>query len=372
MQFDIEAGELARILTVVKGCIAPRSTLPIFQHVLVEATAGRVSVRASDATMEACASAPADVKEDGSAALPGTILHGIAKGLPKSALVTIEPDGSHFKVTSSRSSYKLGSLPADHFPIMQRLDGVEFAIPAADLKGLLDATLPSVGNDERYYLRGVYLHIIESNERRLVAVSTDGHCLTRIDMLMPEGGEGIPNVIIPTATVNELSAFLGGVDGDVKVLVAPTRLSVSRPDCEIVSKLIDGEYPAYDRFIPPLNGALATVRSDVMIEAVERAKIVLASSTEKGHSVGLAHTDSGITILAGGKRGHVEEATERVDATANEPWPEFGVSAALLSQTLKLFDGADVDIQQAHPNAPILFTSPAKPALTCVVMPMRR
>ena len=76
---------------------------------------------------------------------------------------------------------------------------------SADLQSLIDNTKFSISSEEtRYYLNGIYLH--QNNEKKDVfkAVATDGHRLAQVEMILPEGADGMPSIIIPRKTVGEL------------------------------------------------------------------------------------------------------------------------------------------------------------------------
>lgn len=371
MKITVEAGKLASVLDYVRGCVESRTTIPILRHVLITADAGRVTARASNLEVEAVASAPAEIAEGGAIAVPYEVLAGIARRLPKGANIDIAMDGNRVNVTSSRSNYKLGCLDAETFPIMERTGGVEFDISAETLRTMLDSTREFVSTEAtRFYLCGVYVEHVD-NPSRIVAVATDGHCISKHETEAPQGSEGMPGVIIPSATVKLLSGWLKDVDGDVHLIVSPTRIEARHATGEIVSKLIDGKFPDYHRVIPRKNGAAFSVPAYIIADATARAATVLASSLQASKGVGISRNGSGIVIGAGGRSGHSEEGTEHVEATILSEFPEFGVSHELLGQTLRLFGESEVEIQTDNPSSPILFTSKAKPEITAVVMPMR-
>jgi DNA polymerase III subunit beta len=79
MEFTLPAGALAHAVGLVKGCVPSRTTIPILNHVLIEASIGTIAVRGTNMDMFAKATSGADVGRDGAAALPGDVLHGIVK-----------------------------------------------------------------------------------------------------------------------------------------------------------------------------------------------------------------------------------------------------------------------------------------------------
>lgn len=371
MNFAMENGELARILGAVKGCIPAKSTMPILQHVLVEASAGKASVRGTCIDMEAWASAPADVKTDGIAAIPGDILHGLVRRLPKSSLATIDLSDGIATLTSGRASYRFNTLPVDAFPVVGDVDGLSFALPAADLKTLLDSTAPATANSAtRWYHRGIYLHTVERGELMLAAVATDDHRFAYREMPAPAGLADGFGVAVPAEAAREMVALLDSADGDISITVSESRIVLRVAGAELSASVLEGKYPNYRRVLPEPNGALLTVRPAGLIEAVERAAIVCAGLKEKATSVGLVPGLSGLGIIAG-TRGH-EEVNELIEADVHDRGGELGVSAAYLTQMLKLWPNVPIEVQSAGPGHPIMFWSKELPAYRQLIMPMKR
>jgi DNA polymerase-3 subunit beta len=372
MDFSMDAGELARILTVVKGCVPARSTMPVLQCVLVEASAGRVSVRGTCIDMEALASGGADVKVDGTAAIHADMLHGLAKRLPKAAVVTVTVEDDVATLTSAKANYKIRTLPADTFPVAKAPEGGTLSIPAADLKALLNVTISATNaNSQVQYHRGVYVHVIDGETLRLAVVGTDGHRLAYRDVPAPEAWRNLAGVTIPTASAQQILSLIEDAEGDVEITLSETRVMVRCNGSEISTAVLDCQYPDYTRFVPEPNGALVTVNTAQLIDAVERAIIVLTGDELKVPAVGLAPGLAGLGIVAG-KRGH-EVAGETLDAEVHERGAEVDVSANYLTQMLKLWpDGMPVEIQQEGPGSPILFWSKGDPTMRQVIMPMRR
>ena len=143
------------------------------------------------------------------------------------------------------------------------------------LRGLIDRTRFAISTEEtRYYLNGIYLHATEGRRRRVLrAVATDGHRLARVrGSPLPEGAAGMPGVIIPRKTVNELRKLLDEVTGPGGGRHCPTPASSSASATVLLtSKLIDGTFPEYERVIPRDNDKVLRVGKKDFSDAVARA-----------------------------------------------------------------------------------------------------
>ena len=119
---------------------------------------------------------------------------------------------------------------------------------------MIDNTKFAISLEEtRYYLNGIYIHQDEENKNFLKGVATDGHRLAQVKLKLPEGANGIPSIIIPRKTVNELRKLLEETDGDILVKVSKNKIKFTVNNCILTSKLIDGTFPDYQRVIPKEN-----------------------------------------------------------------------------------------------------------------------
>jgi DNA polymerase-3 subunit beta len=373
MNFALAAGDLASLLETVKGAINPRATLPILQHVLVEASAGRVAVRGSCIDREMACSAPADVKVDGTAAIRADMLHGLAKRLPKSAVVTVAVEGDIATVSSGKASYKLKTLPPDTFPTAAVPEGLRLSLPAADVATLFGDTLPATRPDSSItYERGVHLHTVGEQPVKLVAVGLDGHRLAYRELEVSDDWRSLGGITLPADAVRQIISMTEGAEAaPVEFTLSDARTVVRCGTAELSAAVLDCEYPDYTRVMPKPNGAFATVKPADLIDAVERAIIVLDGEAAKTPAVGLAAGDVGISVTAG-KRGH-EVADETLAASIHERGADLDINAAYLTGMLNLWpEGAEVEIQQAEPGHPVLLWSRAHPAYRQVILPMRR
>lgn len=370
MEFSLDAGALAEIMDAIKGVVPTRSTLPILGHVLVTASAGYISVRGSCIDREAECKSRADVAVDGIAAIRADMLHGLAKRLPKSAVVTVKIEGEIATVSSGKASYKVKCLPPDTFPLAARPDGRTFTLAAADASALFGDTLPATRADSAItYERGIYLHAVNG---KLVAVGLDGHRLAYREVDAPDEWQALAGLTLPVEAVRQILTMIEGAENEpVEFVLSETRAIVRCGHAELSTAVLDCEYPDYNRVMPKPNGAFATIKPADMIDAVERAIVVLDGAETKTPAVGIAAASGGINVTAG-KRGH-EVADEALDADVHEPGADLDINAAYLTQMLNLWpEGTEVEIQQAAPGHPVLLWSRSVPAYRQVILPMKR
>lgn len=197
---------------------------------------------------------------------------------------------------------------------------MEFLINSKDLKDLLNKNKNFMGNEEfRYYLNGLFLHI-DDNKEYLIGVATDGHRLSRVKMIAPQGSQNMPDVIIPRKTVLELSKLIKDIESDIKIefIEKGDILFFNSGTGELIihSKLVDGTFPDYRSVIPTVNNNVLRVNKkeisgklNAIVLRVPRKRGILATldiiggkTTIKTHDIslemGLIHYD-GVNLEIG-------------------------------------------------------------------------
>src|SRR5262249_51934065 len=137
--------------------------------------------------------------------------------------------------------------------------------------------------ETRYYLNGIYFHASQADGAPVLrSVSTDGHRLVRIELPQPDGAAGMPGVIVPRKTATEAVKLAEATEGDITVSVSTAKIRFAAGQTVLVSKLIDGTFPDYQRVIPANNSSIAAFDRAALISGVERVNTI---SSERGRAV---------------------------------------------------------------------------------------
>ena len=229
MKISIERAALLRSLAHVQSVVERRNAIPILSNVLIEASGASLRLNTTDMDISIVESTEASVAVAGATTTSVHTLHDIVRKLPEGAQVelALEEDGNRLALRAGRSSFRLSCLPREDFPAIEGDDlPHEFTMSADDLRTVIDRTRFAISTEEtRYYLNGIYWHAAkEQNGVKLLrAVATDGHRLARLEMPLPEGADGMPGVIVPRKTVNELHRLIGEGDAVVRIGLRKTR-----------------------------------------------------------------------------------------------------------------------------------------------------
>ena len=352
----VERADLLRALTATTKAVEARNTYPILANILLTATDDRLSVRGTDLDVEITTSCPARCVP-GATTVPAKTLLEIVRKFPDGAEVTMVLEGETLIVKAGRSRFQLSVLDPASFPDIS--DGTFWAAFEVDLAALFAPVAFAISTEETryYYLNGIYTHVTAGGALR--AVATDGHRLARHDGPQVAAGCIVAGAIVPRKTVALIPA------GVVKVELSDRKLRVTAGDTVLVSKLIEGTFPDYDRVTPKNNELLLTADRAQLLSALDRVSIVASERGGKGVRVS---TSPGSLLLSVTNPDH-GTATEDIPSDTEHTFA-IGYNASYLAEMLRTVTGPVVNFAWKDDGSPSLITGDNDNWLA-VLMPMR-
>ncbi len=373
MRLTIERSALLKALNHVQSVVERRNTIPILSNVLMAAQGDSLKLTATDLDIEISEAAPAEVERAGQTTAPANYLYDFVRKLPDGAAVKFDVSGDDPRlfISAGKSRLHLPILPAGDFPSMPS-DGFEtkFEIEPTELGRLIDKTRFAISTEEtRYYLNGIFFHTVAGNgsgDAMLRAVATDGHRLALADAGAPQGAQGMPGVIVPRKTINELKRLLDDAADLVEIAVSPQKIRFALGDAVLTSKLIDGSFPEYARVIPKSNSKKLKIDNKAFSEAVDRVATV---SAERSRSVRLALEKDKVTLTVNNPDAGV--ATEDLAADYGDEGMEIGFNARYLLDVAQQIEGEEALFELADSGSPTLVRDEADEKALYVLMPLR-
>ena len=371
MKLTIERGALLKSLGHVQNVVERRNTIPILSNVLLEAGSNALGLTATDMDLTIIERVPVSVGTGGAATVPAHTLHDIVRKLPEGSQVEIDGggEGGQATIRAGRSKFSLPTLPREDFPATAGGDlPHRFSLAAKDLRGLIDRSRFAISTEEtRYYLNGIYFHAAKAGGTDVLrGVATDGHRLARVEMEVPKGAAGMPGVIVPRKTVGEVRKLLDESDGSVDIELSDTRIRFATGNVTLVSKLIDGTFPDYERVIPTGNDKILNVPCKEFAHAVDRVSTI---STEKSRAIKLAVAKGVVTLSA--TSPDAGSATEEIEVEYKAAALEIGFNSRYLLDITEQITGAEARFLMADAGSPTLVRDGADESALYVLMPMR-
>jgi len=272
MKFCSNKDELLKVVQIVQSAINTKSTLPILSNILIETTETGTTLTATDFDIGIISTSPIKAQVPGSITVPAKKFSDIIKELPDKEIISVSVKKNNLIcIECGKSTFKMMGLPKEEFPQPPEFKNKEFVvIGQKKLKKMIHMTEFAVSNDEvRYVLNGT-LFTIKSTYIRLVA--TDGRCLAMIEekVQLPKTLE--KKFIVPEKAISEVDRILGE-EGDVKIFYSDNQVLFDIGHTKLVSRLIEGEFPNYEKVIPEEAKNKIVINKNAFLSALKRVAL---------------------------------------------------------------------------------------------------
>jgi len=371
MKITLERNHLLKSLGHVHRVVERRNTYPILANVLIKAEGAGIDLRATDLDIEVTENVAAMVGAPGTITVPAHTLYEIVRKLSDGAEVKLETDGSdQLAITSGRSRFHLACLSPDGFPDLKSgTFSHTFSMPAASLRELIERTQFAISNEEtRYYLNGIYMHTITAgSDQVLRAVATDGHRMARAETSAPQGADGMPGIIVPRKTVTEVQKLLESAEGDVDIELSDTKIRFSIGGVVLLSKLIEGTFPDYERVTPKDNDKQMIIDRATFATAVDRVSTI---ASERGGKAVKLSAGQGQLELSVTNPDH-GTASEELAVEFEQDSFEIGFNARYLLDIVSQIRSDNLIFMFNDSGSPTLVREEGNDTALYVLMPMR-
>jgi DNA polymerase-3 subunit beta len=287
MDLVVKKNDLLRELQLFQGIVERKNTIPILANVLMEAKDNEIRMLATDLEVGLRSQCDATVEKGGTLTLPAKKLYEIVKALPETE-VRITEDKSGVKIAADRFESRMQTLPKEDFPAVPEASGnFSATLPRDAVREMVAKTQFAItGEDTRYFLNGA-LFILAPTSMSLVA--TDGHRLALVNVERPADGKASKDAqkediraILPRKTLWELGRLLTEGEGDIRYERGENHLFFEIGGRMLISRMIDGQFPAFERVIPKGNNRRIEFERERLTNAVKRVALL---SNERSRAV---------------------------------------------------------------------------------------
>jgi DNA polymerase-3 subunit beta len=371
MNFTIEKETFLKGLGRIQGIVEKRNTIPVLANVLLEGDDGELHITATDLEVGMRASYSANVTKPGKITVSAKKLHEIIKELPDREVTFSAKENCWIEVKCGKAHFNIVGLAADEFPSFPQssLNG-GITLSSALCKEIIEKTFFAMSQDEsKYNLNGIYLRAFDDkDETKLRLVATDGHRLSQIEKTIkgtvPE--ELRKGVILPRKGVLELKRLAEEGEVDLTISFHDNNAVVRKGQTVVVMRLVDGEFPDYERVIPKANDQEALIAVDPFLHALRRMLIL---SSEKSRGVKMQIKPGLLEVSS--SNPEFGDAREELDLEYQGPEMTIGFNARYLLDILQVQDDLRVRMIFKDQLSPGLLRPEKANDFLAVVMPMR-
>ena len=357
---------LLKPLQAIIGVVERKQPLPILSNVLIEKRDKVIFLTTTDLEIQISSFIEDPTGEISNEAITvgAKKLQDILRVSPEDSKISLEIKDTKLQIKINKSRFTLQTLPPTDFPKIDSTATELYKIKITQkiLKKLISMVQYAMAQqDIRYYLNGVLL-VIDKNELKLIA--TDGHRLAFIKTNLIEFHEK-QEVILPRKTINELTKLLTATDEEIIIELAKNQARLNFSNTSLITKIIDGKFPDYDRVIPNYSNHL-TLNKAIITQALQRAAIL---SNEKFKGIRFVLTEKNLRLIS--SNNEQEESQEDIETTYQGQVIDIGFNVNYLLEGLNNIPNENVTFSFGDANSSILLTIPNNEDFKYVVMPMR-
>lgn len=412
MKFEIVKELLFKRLADLNSIVDRKTTQPILGHVCLSVEENLLKLTTTDTEVTIAAQAGINGQINGRTTVPCDRFYQIVQRLNDGTTVQCELIDEQFHIRAGKSHFKLSTLPAEDFPVAENVTHqTSIELDGAVFYTILNKVRFSIANqDPRQYLNGLFLNVVDQGQS-IHAVATDGHRLSCAQAHFAQPVNPDTHFIVPEKAVNELvkHASLDSYISElqlkkllcssveetnelndqleilkevrkkpesqqarefsrpVTLYLGERELSLQSGPYHFVTRLIDGQYPAYEQVIPPLQENPILISRERFLLALRRAKVLL---TDRHDGIRMRFEYHQLQLAA--RNMENETAEESLDiVNAADLQMETGLNINYLIDAVSHVDGDDLQFHFEDGESPCLLTSKENPEIRYVIMPMR-
>lgn len=379
MEIQITKQCLATALSRTSNIADRKSSMPVLSNVLIDAAnSDSVRIAATDLNLSATGIFPAEVVEGGAHTVSAKTLYDVVRNMPD-GIISIRTEGDQILITGGRTNFKLLSLPAEDFPVMPTAQGVDFfQMDASLVSRMIEQTSFSISNDEtRPHINGA---LFQGDGKNLRMVTTDGHRLSKVEFHIEESGFYNFSMVVPNKGIMEMRRLVEDGDGTVSIAVEDGSVFLKREieiekaregeealtaEFILVSKLIEAEFPPYDKVIPQGSDKVIVLSRSDFLDALKRVSVV---SSERTLGVKFQLSEGNLEIVT--NNPSVGEGTETIDVDYAAEEMTIGFNARYFIDIVSVLSDDEIRLELSGPLDPAVVRD-LNNTFVGVVMPMR-
>lgn len=362
MKLKVTQENLNKALSSVSRIANSRNTLPILANVLIKTVKNRLSIAATNLDIAITHQIGSKISKEGAITVPARLMQEFVSSLP-AGVIDLEVEENKLHISADKYQSTINGVAADEFPVMPAItDGQNWSTAAATFKKALQQVIFAASNDEaRPVLTGVYLH--NTGGKRYMA-ATDSYRLAEKELGKQAGDTSL---LLPATALQDLLRILGETNDMVEVLHDDQQVRFQVGDVELVTRLIDGNYPDYKKLIPTSFATTATLpRSELM--NITKVSSLFARESAGSVTINVSEADKTVSIKA--IASQLGENTAAAEAQIKGSG-DITLNSRYLLEALHAMTGDEVSLCFNGKLEPCVLKSAGDPDYLHLIMPLK-
>lgn len=366
MEIEVSQAKLSKALNSVSRVAIGRVTLPVLNNVLIRVDNKKVSLVTTNLDMAVVDYLPVSDSKDGVVTVPAKLLAEFVSNLPRDEKIKITAVDAKVTITAGKYTSTINGSPADDFPELPEINeetAVVFKIGADEFKnGITSVAIASSNDLTRPTLTGIYFNTYDNT---LAIAATDGYRLAERKLVKNVQSE--ISVIVPTNSLQEVLRSISDETEEIEISFNEDLVRFRLGEVEIISKLIDGNYPDYRRLIPKDNNIKLEVNRDELVRVTKLAAL-------------FARSVSGAIICEAKKPNIFSVKSTASELGENDSFIEVDVAeegkimlnSRFLTDALNVLDDKNIVFEFSSASTPAILKNSKNSDYTHIIMPLNK
>ena len=346
MKLICSKASLLKGVSIVSKAVPSRTTMPILNCILIDASANEIKLTANDMELGIETVIEGEIVERGIIALDAKFFSEIVRKLPDNDVVIESDDTFQTTITCEKAKFNIVGKSGEDFSYLTYIEKNEsISISQFTLKDVVRQTIFSIAdNDTNKLMTG---ELFEINENRLRVVSLDGHRISIRNIELKESYSPL-KVVVPGKTLQEISKILTGEAEDmVDIFFADNHILFEFDETKVVSRLIEGEYFHIDQMLSSDYDTKVKINKREFLSCIDRATLLIREGDKKPIILNIQDGSLQLKInsFVGSMNEEIEIEKEGKDLL-------IGFNPKFFIDALRVIDDEEVTLYMVNPKAP--------------------
>ena len=350
MELTVTQENFSRSLSAVGRVASTKTQLPILSNILLRTDGNRLLIAATNLEIATTQYIGAKIAKPGAITVPARLISEFVSSLPKGS-IELKVVGENIHITSGKYHSIINGVIADDFPELPTInenDSVTYSINTEEFKQAVSQTVITASSDStRPVLTGVYWH---SHEGWIFLAATDGYRLSERRLVETKSEVA---AIIPTQTLQEVLRTITDDIDTIDVLFDESQVRFRINDAEVISRLVDGNFPDYRQLIPAQSDITAIMNKQ---DFTRVTKISGLFARESGGSVTVTVDSDAKTVSLHSIASELGENTSELDAQVDGDG-QVTLNSRYLSEGLSVIDATEISFSFSGKLSPCIIKS---------------
>lgn len=363
MKIICNKNALVKGISIVSKAVPGKTTMPILECILIDATSGEIKFTANDMELGIETIVEGKIEHPGLIAIDAKIFGEIIRKLPDNE-VYIETFTNHqVQIICENANFVINGKAGDEFSELPEVEkNNAITISQYTLKEIIKQTIFSIAdNDSNAMMTGELFEIKNNNFK---VVSLDGARISIRNVELKEEYNPV-RVIAPGKTLNDLTKILSGeADELVQIYFSKSHLLFEFDTTRVVSRIIEGDYFKIEQMLSNDYQTKIHINKRELLNCIDRATLLIREGDKK-------------PIIMDVKDGAMELKMQSVVGTMDERISiekegkdiMIAFNTKFLIESLRVIDDEEIDIYMMNPKAPCIIKD-AKESYIYLILPV--